>query len=58
MSVLFEKGHSIIAKHLQNIFETRELKESSVCRDFRHTAEEDKRLIAEFDKELDLRYSY
>ena len=39
MSVLFEKGRSTITGHLQNIFETGELKEISVCRDFRHTAE-------------------
>ncbi|MCX9014050.1 MAG: hypothetical protein OIN89_04510 [Candidatus Methanoperedens sp.] len=40
MSVLFEKGRSTITGHLQNIFETGELKEISVCRDFRHTAED------------------
>ena len=42
MSVLFEKGRSTITEHLQNIFETGELKEISVCRDFRHTAEDGK----------------
>ncbi|KAF5437558.1 hypothetical protein C5S35_03475 [Candidatus Methanophagaceae archaeon] len=42
MSVLFEKGRSTITGHLQNIFETGELKKSSVCRDFRHTAEDGK----------------
>ncbi|MDO8724803.1 MAG: hypothetical protein Q7J35_01885 [Candidatus Methanoperedens sp.] len=42
IGVLFEKGRSTIAEHLQNIFETGELKEISVCRDFRHTAEDGK----------------
>ena len=63
MSVLFEKGRSTITEHLQNIFETDELKESSVCRDFRHTAEDgkeyetfkkiqDTNYISDFDKEV------
>jgi hypothetical protein len=43
MGVLFEKGCSTITEHLQNIFETGELKEISVFRDFRHTAEADER---------------
>jgi len=49
--------------HLQKIFETGELKEISVCRDFRHTAEDgkeyemfkkvqDKNYISDFDKEV------
>jgi hypothetical protein len=48
MGVLFEKGRSTIAEHLQNIFETGELKESSVCRDFRHTAEDGKEYTTKF----------
>jgi len=63
MSVLFEKGRSTITEHLQNIFETGELKEISVCRDFRHTAEDgkeyemfkkvqDKNYISDFDTEV------
>ena len=40
---LFEKGRSTITEHLKNIFESNELDESSVCRDFRHTAEDGKR---------------
>jgi hypothetical protein len=48
MSVLFEKGRSTITEHLQNIFETGELKESSVCRDFRHTAEDGKEYTTKF----------
>lgn len=35
---LFGKGRSTITEHLKNIFETGELDESSVCREFRHTA--------------------
>jgi hypothetical protein len=40
ISVLFEKGRSTITEHLNNIFETGELDEKAVCRDFRHTAED------------------
>jgi len=39
---LFEKGRSTITEHLKNIFETGELDENSVCREFRHTAEDGK----------------
>jgi len=48
MGVLFEKGRSTITEHLQNIFETGELKKSSVCRDFRHTAEDGKEYNTKF----------
>jgi hypothetical protein len=39
ISVLFDKGRSTITEHLKNIFETKELDEKAVCRDFQHTAE-------------------
>jgi hypothetical protein len=39
---LFEKGRSTITEHLKNIFAEGELEENSVCRDFRHTAKDDK----------------
>lgn len=39
---LFEKGRSTITEHLKKIFEDGELDENSVCRDFRHTAEDGK----------------
>ena len=42
MGELFEKGRSTIAEHLSNIFKTCELDENSVCREFRHTAEDGK----------------
>ena len=35
---LFGKGRTTITEHLKNIFESNELDENSVCRDFRHTA--------------------
>src|SRR3989339_481664 len=35
---LFDKGRSTITEHLREIFNTGELNENSVCRDFRHTA--------------------
>ena len=39
---LFEKGRSTITEHLKNIFETKELDENLVCRNFRHTAKDGK----------------
>ncbi len=39
---LFDKGRSTVAEHLKNIFESEELDEKSVCRDFRHTASDGK----------------
>jgi hypothetical protein len=42
MSQLFEKGRSTITEHLKNIFSSGELDENSVCRYFRHTAEDGK----------------
>ena len=39
---LFEKGRSTITEHLKNIFAEGELDEESVCREFRHTAEDGK----------------
>ena len=39
---LFEKGRSTITEHLQKIFTDGELNEDSVCRDFRHTADDGK----------------
>ena len=37
IGVLFDKGRSTITEHLKHIFESGELDEKSVCRDFRHT---------------------
>jgi hypothetical protein len=42
IGILFDKGRSTITEHLQNIFQTGELDENAVCRDFRHTAEDGK----------------
>ena len=39
---LFEKGRSTITEHLTNIFQTQELIENIVCRNFRHTANDGK----------------
>ncbi len=39
---LFGKGRSTITEHLINIFESEELVEDSVCREFRHTANDGK----------------
>jgi hypothetical protein len=48
ISVLFDKGRSTITEHLKNIFETGELDEKAVCRDFRHTAEDGKDYTTRF----------
>lgn len=45
---LFEKGRSTITEHLKKIFEEGELNENSVCRDFRHTAEDGKTYSTQF----------
>jgi len=45
---LFEKGRSTITEHLTHIFEDGELEENSVCRDFRHTAEDGKTYTSKF----------
>jgi hypothetical protein len=48
MGVLFEKGRSTITEHLKNLFDTGELAETAVCRDFRHTAEDGKEYTTQF----------
>ena len=42
IAVLFDKGRSTIAEHLQNIFQSQELQEDSVCRKFRRTVSDGK----------------
>lgn len=42
IAILFDKGRSTIAEHLQNIFQSQELQEDSVCRKFRRTASDGK----------------
>ena len=48
IGVLFDKGRSTITEHLKKIFETGELDEKAVCRDFRHTAEDGKDYTTQF----------
>ncbi len=50
MAVLFDKGRSTITEHLKNIFDSGELDEMAVCRDFRHTAEDGKEYTTRFYK--------
>jgi len=45
---LFEKGRSTITEHLKKIFAEGELDENSVCRDFRHTAEDGKKYTTKY----------
>jgi hypothetical protein len=42
MAELFDKGRSTITEHIKNVFSEGELEESSVCRKFRHTADDGK----------------
>ena len=48
MSILFQKSRTTIIEHLQNIFSSGELDENSVCRKFRHTAEDGKNYQVKF----------
>ena len=48
ISVLFDKGRSTITEHLKNIFDSGELAEAEVCRDFRLTAEDGKDYTTRF----------
>jgi len=48
MAQLFNKGRSTITEHLKNIFSEKELDQDSVCRDFRHTAQDGKNYITKF----------
>jgi len=48
IGVLFDKGRSTITEHLKSIFDTGELDEKAVCRDFRHTAEDGKDYTTQF----------
>jgi hypothetical protein len=50
MAVLFDKGRSTITEHLKNIFDSGELDEKAVSRDFRHTAEDGKNYTTRFYK--------
>lgn len=42
IAMLFDKSRSTITEHLQNIFQSQELQEDSVCRKFRRTAADGK----------------
>ncbi len=45
---LFEKGRTTITEHLKKIFTDGELNENSVCRDFRHTTEDNKQYTTKY----------
>ena len=45
---LFDKGRTTIIGHLQNIFNSGELDENSVCREFRHTGDDGKEYTTKF----------
>jgi hypothetical protein len=48
MAELFQKSRTTIVEHLQNIFASGELDENSVCRKFRHTADDGKNYQVKF----------
>jgi hypothetical protein len=48
MAALFQKDRRTIQEHLKNIFNSGELDEISVCRKFRHTAEDGKNYNVNF----------
>lgn len=48
MAELFGKGRTTITEHIQNIFLEAELEENSVCRNFRHTADDGKMYDTKF----------
>lgn len=48
MAELFGKGRTTITEHIQNIFLEAELDENSVCRNFRHTADDGKMYDTKF----------
>ena len=48
MAELFQKSRITILEHLQNIFVSGELDENSVCRKFRHTADDGKNYQVKF----------
>ena len=48
IAVLFDKGRSTITEHLQNIFQSQELQEDSVCRKFRRTAADGKNYATKY----------
>ncbi len=48
IATLFEKGRSTITEHLNKIFTDKELLEDSVCRKFRHTAEDGKQYTTKY----------
>lgn len=50
---LFQKSRTTIIGHLKNIFISGELDENSVCRNFRHTADDGKNYQSDFDKLLE-----
>lgn len=48
IALLFDKGRSTITEHLQNIFQSGELQEDSVCRKFRRTATDGKEYATKY----------
>jgi len=49
---LFQKKRTTILEHLQNIFKDKELNENSVCRKFRHTATDGKKISGKISHEI------
>jgi hypothetical protein len=48
IATLFETERSVITKHINNVFRTRELERDSVCAKFAHTADDGKTYRTKF----------
>ncbi len=48
IAMLFSKSRSTISEHLQNVFQSQELQEDSVCRKFRRTATDGKEYATKY----------
>lgn len=48
MATLFGKGRSTVTEHISNVFKEGELEQDSVCRNFRHTANDGKNYETKF----------
>ncbi len=45
---LYDKGRSTVTEHIQNLFKEHELRENSVCREFRRTASDGKEYLVKY----------
>lgn len=48
MAKLFGKGRTTVTEHIRNVFKEKELEKKSVCRNFRHTAQDGKTYTVQY----------